>query len=68
MTTEHGSDLGTPAEVADYLRTTQQQLARMRYRGTGPHFVKLGSRVLYRWTDVQAYIDEHTRTSTINGA
>jgi hypothetical protein len=38
--------LATPAEVAEYLHTTTAALALDRYRGTGPKFIKRGSRVL----------------------
>jgi hypothetical protein len=38
--------LATPAEVAKYLYTTTAALAQGRYKGTGPKFIKRGSRVL----------------------
>jgi hypothetical protein len=44
--------LATPAEVAEYLHTTTGALAQDRYKGTGPKFIKRGSRVLYRWREV----------------
>ncbi len=44
--------LATPAEVAEYLRTTTAALAQDRYKGTGPKFIKRGSRILYRWSVV----------------
>src|SRR6185295_18877721 len=44
--------LATPAEVAEYLRTTTAALAQDRYKGTAPRFIKRGRRVLYRWSDV----------------
>lgn len=56
--------LATPSEVAQYLRTSEQCLATMRYRGSGPRFVKLGRRVMYRWVDVQAWLDANTKTRT----
>jgi hypothetical protein len=42
----------------------------MRYRGTGPKFIKRGRRVLYRWADVNAYLDANTvlRTDDPRGA
>jgi len=52
--------LGTPAEVAEYLRTTTAALAQDRYKGTGPKFIKRGSRVLYRWSDVLEWLDLNT--------
>jgi len=32
----------------------------MRYRGIGPKFIKVGQKVLYRWSDVNAYLDANT--------
>jgi hypothetical protein len=52
--------LATPAEVAEYLHTTIASLAQIRYRGTGPKFIKRGSRVLYRWSDVVEWLDRNT--------
>lgn len=53
-------DTATPAQVAPVLDTTEAGLAQMRYRGTGPKFVKRGSRVLYRWSDVRKYLEANT--------
>ena len=61
------SDLATPAEIAEALHTTPASLAQMRYRGDGPKFVRVGRRrVLYRWVDVEQYINEsvHVRTDS----
>jgi hypothetical protein len=49
-----------PKEVAAVLHTTEQGLAQMRYRGMGPNFIKVNRKVLYRWSDVNAYLDAHT--------
>ena len=43
--------------MADYLRTTTAAVAQDRYKGTGPKFIKRGSRVLYRWSDVLEWLD-----------
>lgn len=53
-----------PPEAAAFLRTTTQTLANMRYRGTGPRFVKSGRRILYRWEDLDAYVQENLHSST----
>ena len=61
----------TSKDVAAYLHTTEQGLAQMRYRGTGPRFIKVGPRkILYRWSDVQAFLDANTvqRTDDPMGA
>jgi hypothetical protein len=58
-------ELGTPAQVAEALHTTEASLAQMRYRGDGPIFIRAGRRrVLYLWSDVDRWIEEsrHTRT------
>lgn len=46
--------LGISPRTLDYLRVT----------GSGPRFVKVGRRVKYRDTDLRAYLDDRTRTST----
>ncbi|HTX94344.1 MAG TPA: DNA-binding protein [Mycobacterium sp.] len=46
------------------LNTSLMGLAQMRYRGTGPKFIKRGSRVLYRWSDINDYLDRHTHKRT----
>ena len=38
--------LATPVEVAEYLHTTTASLTQNRNRGTGPRFIKRGSRDL----------------------
>ncbi|MDW5613242.1 DNA-binding protein [Mycolicibacterium sp. D5.8-2] len=64
-------DTATSKEVASYLHTTEAGLAQMRYRGIGPKFVKVGPRkVIYRWSDVKAYLEANTcqRTDDPRGA
>jgi hypothetical protein len=57
-------DIALPVQVAKALDTSLAGLAQMRYRGTGPRFIKRGSRVLYRWSDVTNYLDGHTHERT----
>lgn len=58
-------ETATAKQVAAYLHTSESGLAMMRYRGTGPKFVKVGPRkVIYRWADVEAYLSENTCTRT----
>jgi hypothetical protein len=52
--------LATPAGVTQYLHTTTAALAQDRYKGTGPKFIKRGSRVLYRWSDVLEWLERNT--------
>lgn len=63
--TPNGLDTATSKEVAEYLQTTPMGLAQLRYKGTGPRFVRVGSKkVIYRWSDVQEYLDANTMTRT----
>ncbi|CPT68775.1 Uncharacterised protein [Mycobacteroides abscessus subsp. abscessus] len=58
-------DTASPSEVAAVLHTTEAGLAQMRYRGTGPKFCRVGGRkVVYRWSDVRAYLDANTLQCT----
>jgi len=60
-----------PKQVAAALNMSEEALAQTRYRGTGPRFVKAGPRrVLYRWSDVQDWLDQNTlqRTDDPRGA
>jgi predicted DNA-binding transcriptional regulator AlpA len=53
-----------PEVVANHLGVSCGQLAQMRYLGTGPEFIKIGSRVRYRMSAVSAWLDSQTRTQT----
>jgi hypothetical protein len=57
-------DTATAEEVAPVLDTSVAGMAQMRYRGNGPRFIKRGRRVLYRWSDVRAYLEANTVTRT----
>lgn len=60
-TSAQRKNLAEPKSVAEYMGTSPQNLAQMRYRGTGPNFVKLGHRAIrYRWSDVEAWIEANT--------
>lgn len=57
MSTEPNQDeLLKPAETAQILRVTPQALAYLRFQGKGPVYLKLEGRILYRKSDVEAYI------------
>lgn len=45
-------------EVADRLRRSVPQLRWMIHQGTAPKHAKIGGRVVFRESDVEAYIDE----------
>ena len=54
----------TPKEAAERLRSSIPTLARWRSNGDGPVFVKLKGKVLYRLSDIEAYLRANTRQST----
>lgn len=55
-------------EAADLLRISRRTLERMRVDGTGPRYLKVGpgkrSRVLYRQSEVLAWLEKQTYAST----
>ena len=51
-------------EAAKLLRLSPRTLERQRLDGTGPKFVKLGRRVLYRASDLEAWLQNRTFQST----
>jgi len=60
------SPLLTVPEAAEYLRVSTKTLARLRCEGGGPKFVGggRGSRVTYRRTDLDAWINSRVRSTT----
>ncbi|WP_175974812.1 helix-turn-helix transcriptional regulator [Corynebacterium sp. Marseille-Q2823] len=50
--------------VARYPGTTPGAWANRRYKGTGPKFLKLGRRIMYRVSDVVAWEEENAHTCT----
>ena len=58
----------TSVEAADLLRVSRRTLERMRIEGTGPRYLKVGpgkrSRVIYRQTDIIAWLDRQSFAST----
>jgi predicted DNA-binding transcriptional regulator AlpA len=49
----------TTEEVAEHFRTVAATVRYWRYIGKGPKSFKVGKRVLYRESDVNAWADEH---------
>jgi predicted DNA-binding transcriptional regulator AlpA len=57
--------LHKPEAVAEFLGTTTGNLGQMRYRGTGPKFIKVsGKAVRYRQSDIEAWLAAQTRQQT----
>jgi hypothetical protein len=65
MTDKPKQPLATPAEVAEWLQLSQDQLAKLRSAGTGPTFIKLTrTEIRYAWLDVHKWADSLRRTSS----
>ncbi|PAT11278.1 helix-turn-helix transcriptional regulator [Corynebacterium hadale] len=61
----HADRLLSPEELGEYLGLTKQQLALMRVKGSGPRFLRASAaNIRYRWSDVEAWLDENTHQST----
>ena len=60
--------LTTQLEAARFLRVSTRTLERWRVAGNGPRFCKAGRRVLYRLTDLQAWLEACTFQSTAEAA
>lgn len=57
--------LASSKAVAEFIDSTPNALAKMRMEGTGPAFIRMGARnIKYRWTDVYAWLDANTHTTT----
>jgi hypothetical protein len=52
------------ARAADYLGLSKTYLDKLRCFGGGPRFAKIGRRVIYRVSDLDAWLEQHMRGST----
>lgn len=55
--------MGTPAEVAAYLRKPPKTLAEWRSRKIGPRYYRVGRDVRYDWRDVDVWVAEQQRST-----
>lgn len=54
----------TVEEAAEFIGVQRTFLDRRRTDGTGPRYLKLGSRVFYSRADLEAWLEAQMRTST----
>lgn len=52
------------AELIDPLKKSKQWFERKRWDGTGPKYIKIGRKPLYRGSDLNAWLNEQVRSST----
>jgi hypothetical protein len=56
-------DLLTERQLAEELRKSEATLARWRRTGTGPPWLRVGKTPLYRWSDVQRWLEQQREDS-----
>lgn len=61
-------ELITTDELAKRLHSSAKSLERWRLTGQGPRYTTAGRRVLYRWSDVEAWLEARARQSTSEAA
>ena len=54
----------TPSDAAILLCVSPATLRKWRWEGKGPKFIKIGRKVAYRDSDINAFIDSQVRCST----
>lgn len=52
------------ASLAEKTGISESTWNKRRLTGDGPSYIKAGRRVLYRWSDVETWLDNMLRTST----
>jgi excisionase family DNA binding protein len=50
--------------AAEYLSLSRGRLAKLRWAGGGPKFIRVGRTVLYRTADLEAWLEANSRHST----
>lgn len=56
----------TPIELAKRWGMSPVTLANWRVSGEGPKFIKIGKKVLYSFSDIEAYEQQQTKRSTVD--
>lgn len=54
----------TPDDLVQRWHISPRTLERSRWLGSGPPFIKVGAKVLYRITDIEAFESEGARTKS----
>jgi hypothetical protein len=63
-------ELLEPADVSRQVKRPENWLAKLRVIGGGPKFLKIGGKIRYRRSDVEAWLArcEHASTATTKAA
>jgi hypothetical protein len=62
---EPRAELLTITEAAELLRSPVATLRYWRHFGTGPHSFKIGRRIFYWASELEAWLDEQRRGGTV---
>lgn len=60
---EQAHDLLTVRELADYLRVSEQTIYTWRSQHRGPQALRLGRKVVFRKTTVDAWLEQQAEAS-----
>lgn len=52
--------LATPEELADYLQVSIRTVYDWRLDKTGPRWCKIGTRLRYRWADIDQWVEQQS--------
>lgn len=55
----------TSREAADYTRLSETQIERLRQRGDGPPYIKIGRAVRYRDGDIAIWLERHLKNAHV---
>ncbi len=50
-------------QVAERLGISRSSMQRLKHRGAGPPYAVVGGRILYRWSDVEAWFEANKPVS-----
>ena len=64
MSTDTDARYWNTKRAADYLGFSPDTLNRMRLTGDGPRYAKLGGRVIYDRSDIDAWVEANKRSFT----
>ena len=64
MNTDNEARYWNTKRAADYLGVSPDTLNRMRLTGDGPRYAKLGGRVIYDPSDIDAWVEANKRSFT----
>ena len=59
-------ELIPPAELSNRIGIAVQTLARWRSESRGPSYIKVGGRIVYKWSAVEAWLEANSQTAMLD--